>query len=80
MRIIVNEWLSDTIPLSRGVRQGDSLSPLLYILCVETRAKSEIIQISRAFSFQAHKVCVIKLVFMLMIRPVLLSPIYLRSH
>ena len=38
MRIIVNEWLSDTIPLSRGVRQGDSLSPLLYILCVETLA------------------------------------------
>ena len=38
MRIIVNEWLSDTIPLSRGVRQGDSLSLLLYILCVETPA------------------------------------------
>ena len=38
MRIIVNEWLSDAIPLSRGVRQGDSLSPLLYILCVETLA------------------------------------------
>ena len=38
MRIIVNEWLSDAIPLSRRVRQGDSLSPLLYILCVETLA------------------------------------------
>ena len=38
MRIIVNEWLSDAIPLSRGVRQGNSLSPLLYILSVETLA------------------------------------------
>ena len=27
MRIIVNEWLSGAIPLSRRVRQGDSLSP-----------------------------------------------------
>ena len=38
MRIIVNEWLTDAIPLARGVRQGDSLSPLLYVLCVETLA------------------------------------------
>lgn len=38
MRVIVNEWLTDAIPLSRGVRQGDSLSPLLYVLCVETLA------------------------------------------
>ena len=36
--VIVNEWLTDAIPLSRGVRQGDSLSPLLYVLCVETLA------------------------------------------
>ena len=35
MRIILNGWLTDRIPLSRGVRQGDSLSPLLYVLCVE---------------------------------------------
>ena len=38
MRVIVNEWLTEPIPLSRGVRQGDSLSPMLYILCVETLA------------------------------------------
>ena len=38
MRIIVNGWLTDPVPLARGVRQGDSLSPLLYILCVETLA------------------------------------------
>ena len=38
MRVIVNEWLTDPIPLSRGVRQGDSLSPMLYILCVECLA------------------------------------------
>ena len=36
--MIVNEWLTDPIPLSRGVRQGDSLSPMLYILCVECLA------------------------------------------
>ena len=38
MRVIVNEWLTEPIALSRGVRQGDSLSPMLYILCVETLA------------------------------------------
>ena len=38
MRVIVNEWLTEPIPLSRGVRQGDSLSPMLYILRVETLA------------------------------------------
>lgn len=38
MQIILNGWLTRQIPLSRGVRQGDSLSPLLYILCVEVLA------------------------------------------
>ena len=38
MRVIVNEWITEPIPLSRGVRQGDSLSPMLYILCVEALA------------------------------------------
>ena len=72
MRIIVNEWLSDTIPLSRGVRQGDSLSPLLYILCVETLAcKIRNNPDIEGFLLPAHKVYVTKLVCMLMIRPVL---------
>ncbi len=38
MRVIVNEWLTEPVPLARGVRQGDSLSPMLYILCVESLA------------------------------------------
>ena len=38
MRIIVNGYLSDRVNLCRGVRQGDSLSPMLYILCVEVLA------------------------------------------
>ena len=38
MRVIVNGFLSDMIPIARGVRQGDSLSPMLYILCVEVLA------------------------------------------
>ena len=40
MRNIVNGWLTDPVPLAPGVRQGDSLSPLLFILelCVETLA------------------------------------------
>ena len=37
-RLILNGWLTADIPLRRGVRQGDPLSPLLYILCVETLA------------------------------------------
>lgn len=38
MRVLVNGFLSDRIDLCRGVRQGDSLSPMLYILCVEVLA------------------------------------------
>ena len=38
MRILVNNWLSDKVDLQRGVRQGDSLSPMLYVLCVEVLA------------------------------------------
>lgn len=38
MRIILNGWLSKPIMPMRAVRQGDSLSPLLYILCLEALA------------------------------------------
>ena len=38
MRVLVNGFLSDKIVLRRGVRQGDPLSPMLYILCVEVLA------------------------------------------
>ena len=38
MRIILNGNLTRKIPLRRGVWQGDPLSPLLYILCVEVLA------------------------------------------
>ena len=38
MQIMVNGWLSEKIELQHGVRQGDSLSPMLYILCVEVLA------------------------------------------
>ena len=38
MRILVNGFLTEKIPLERGVRQGDPLSPLLYILCSEVLA------------------------------------------
>ena len=38
MRVIVNDFLTDRVELRRGGRQGNSLSPLLYVLCVETLA------------------------------------------
>ena len=38
MRIILNGFLSGRIDLKRGVRQGDPLSPLLCVLCVEVLA------------------------------------------
>ena len=38
MQVLVNDFLSDPISLQRGVRQGDALSPLLYVLCVEVLA------------------------------------------
>ena len=38
MQILVNHFLSNPVPLMRGVRQGDALSPMLYILCVEVLA------------------------------------------
>ena len=38
MRILVNDFLSRPVLLRRGVRQGDALSPLLYVLCVEVLA------------------------------------------
>ena len=38
MQIIVNDFLTSPVRLSRGVRQGDALSPMLYVLCVEVLA------------------------------------------
>lgn len=38
MRVLVNVFLTEQIPLERGVRQGDPLSPLLYVLCAEVLA------------------------------------------
>ena len=38
MQIIVNIWLSEKVRLECGVREGDPLSPLLYMLFVEVLA------------------------------------------
>ena len=40
MRVLVNGFLTEGIPLERGVKQGDPLSPLLYILCAEVLASN----------------------------------------
>ena len=39
-QVIVNGYFTDSFPISRGVRQGCSLSPLLYVLCVEPLAEA----------------------------------------
>lgn len=38
MTIVINGYLTEQIELKRGVHQGDPLSPLLYVLCVEVLA------------------------------------------
>ena len=37
--VIVNNYISDPFPLTRGVKQGCSLSPLLYVLALEPFAR-----------------------------------------
>jgi hypothetical protein len=34
-RVLVNGYISNELPVQRSVRQGCSLSPLLYVLCIE---------------------------------------------
>jgi len=36
-RLVVNDELTDTIPISRGTRQGCPLSPLIYAIIAELR-------------------------------------------
>ena len=38
MQIIINDRLSSKVCLQPGVRQGDPLLPLLYVICVEVLA------------------------------------------
>ena len=81
MQVLVNDFLSDPMSLQRGVRQGDALSPLLYVLCVEVlackiRATCDI----KGFLLLGQAACNSKYPNMRMIRPSLLKTRALCLH
>src|SRR6185369_2056977 len=39
-RVRINGWLTPSLPLKRGTKQGDPLSPLIYALTVESLSQT----------------------------------------
>ena len=49
-RVKINGSISDSYPITRGVKQGSVLSPILFLMVIDNLSKTEVIKISHHLS------------------------------